>query len=704
MFHPLNSISFRRKAKIYVPENVENMFDKTNQHRDVVGSIIANVNSVGYVLSPEIVERLLTLRKDQLFEFYIWIAGEIKEALGNKRYQPMYPNFPQQVANATDADLYINAVIHYCGILFGMRILPEYEVETRPLFVEILLQNKPIGYIEDPGVIFNEILSSKIPPSDQDKNDLDTCFSYGVDITVTEIPNKEVLAYAVALATAHRSDKIDYLLSLCKTSVDVLRVATALSGGDVSLSDDSKLISFSRPVRRKLLQILNDIPLDNSAEDMMRWREKFKRLGEKLHPGEFKTKYPKAFEAFRLIRNKGAVTFNSRVEKALKKEGTHLNEFGLMTLLKSRPGDFARRLDHVLRTSENKISVLSAFEQVVDKVSTPVLWQVFSYFNSRNQLVNQKNRVFFPKGSTSRFIMAENKLQPLGKFVSDLDMIIRGSLVRRYSQLPALGKVWVDPVIDKLLIPMNNRASSTQLRTVGRGSRFKLEAGKDTIRLFMYWKDTTEGYRVDLDLAAMIYDRDWNMITHCSWTRLREGEMWHSGDIRSAPNGASEFLDIDITKLDPKAAYLVTTVYNYTGQQFSELDTAYAGFMMRDEPNSGEIYEPSTVVSRVDLRGASTSTCPMIVDIRSKEVIWADMAVGFGYCGSVYTSYEKVGQLGNAVANLWWQRPSIGDLMYAHVNARKGTFVDRREDADLVVAEDGDISPFDIAKICSELL
>ena len=38
----------------------------------------------------------------------------------------------------------------------------------------------------------------------------------------------------------------------------------------------------------------------------------------------------------------------------------------------------------------------------------------------------------------------------------------------------------------------------------------------------------------------------------------------------------------------------------------------------------------------------------------------------------------------------------------AHVQGRGGTFVKDREEADLVIAPDGDVSPFDTAKIMSE--
>ena len=46
------------------------------------------------------------------------------------QFAPMYPNFPQQMMDLSDADLYINAIIHYVTLR-----LPVSKVEERlPLF------------------------------------------------------------------------------------------------------------------------------------------------------------------------------------------------------------------------------------------------------------------------------------------------------------------------------------------------------------------------------------------------------------------------------------------------------------------------------------------------------------------------------------------------------------------------------------------
>ncbi|WP_206607617.1 hypothetical protein, partial [Mycobacterium tuberculosis] len=80
------------------------------------------------------------------------------------------------------------------------------------------------------------------------------------------------------------------------------------------------------------------------AEDVARRPEMFKRLGEVLHPGEHAKRFPAAAAAFDGVRNgKRPQGFNHHVERQLEMRA--IDE--ALALLPTRPGEFARRLDHV---------------------------------------------------------------------------------------------------------------------------------------------------------------------------------------------------------------------------------------------------------------------------------------------------------------------------------------------------------------------
>lgn len=57
---------------------------------------------------------------------------------------------------------------------------------------------------------------------------------------------------------------------------------------------------------------------------------------------------------------------------------------------------------------------------------------------------------------------------------------------------------------------------------------------------------------MDFDLSAMIFDEDWQYQEHVSWTNLRspQFQVFPSGDIISAPDGASEFIDIHLPSVE----------------------------------------------------------------------------------------------------------------------------------------------------------
>ena len=67
------------------------------------------------------------------------------------------------------------------------------------------------------------------------------------------------------------------------------------------------------------------------------------------------------------------------------------------------------------------------------------------------------------------------------------------------------------------------------------------------LRFFIYWKQKHNN-RTDIDLSVAYFDKSLTSLGHVSWTNLREGFTTHSGDITSAPDGASEFIDINIKK------------------------------------------------------------------------------------------------------------------------------------------------------------
>ena len=132
------------------------------------------------------------------------------------------------------------------------------------------------------------------------------------------IPSKENMAVIVAACRKMPCLSDARLDGFVRTATDVLRIAVALSDGDVSLAASTKFGLMPRVTRRRLLGWLEQAP--NRLEDMQRWSGRWIRLGERLHPGESAERFPQTAADFAALRaGRRADSFNSRVEGALER-------------------------------------------------------------------------------------------------------------------------------------------------------------------------------------------------------------------------------------------------------------------------------------------------------------------------------------------------------------------------------------------------
>ncbi len=513
-----------------------------------------------------------------------------------------------------------------------------------------------------------------------------------------EITMKETLAFVVATLLTTGKMKTEDISSYFKTATDVLRLAVALSEGDVSLAANTKFKKFKRAERRLLLSLLTN--LKNPAEDMLKYRGQWIRLGEILHPGEYKNNYQNAYQAFTLIRNnEPIVTFSGKVEKALAEH--NLDE--AIQLLQKRPGEMARRLDHLLRLSESPEVVINAFREVCSEVATPVLLQLKTHFQSRN--TSMPLRVIFPKGNVAKAVGIENKLPSISEAIcAAIVDVCETTLKERFSQLPQLGKVYIEPTLENMTVPFSQRSASKALKTLVRGSKFEMAEG-DTIRFFTWWKQGANE-RIDVDLSAMLFDENYLYVDHISYTNLTSTKFRavHSGDIVDAPKGAAEFIDIDIPSFTENGGrYIMMQLYSFTEQFYCDMPECFAGWMMRKHPGSGEIFEPKTVENKVDIAAKSRIAIPVIFDLVERKVIWCDLSLTNHpqFYNNVEGNYPATALMLMSMTNL--VKPNLYDLFRIHGEAR-GLIVEEIDEANTVFAMDQGITPFDIEKIMAEYL
>ncbi|ULL14155.1 cytoplasmic protein [Paenibacillus sp. H1-7] len=667
-----------------------------------LATAMKNIEYLGFTFSKQLMDAVRTLSIEEFAALYDQLVTDLKAMIGaDVIYKPMYPNFPLQVMLASEAELYIHAIIHYITLA-----LPDYEALDRfPLLDQVGLSIIDLGSEEDYVQMIRGIIQANSSISQQDKENVEWVIANhdSLEAFLPEaIPLKENVGFVVGALLKYGKAETHLIGSYVKTATDVLRLATALSDGDVSLAANTKFRKFKRAERRLLLGLLEQ---SGSAivEDMLRNKNRWIRLGEILHPSEYRNQYPRCNEAFDILRNnKPYETFGAKVELSLQYKDAWL----AADLLKHRAGEFARRLDHLLRITKEPLLMVYAFEDVADQVSTPVLLQVMTHFTHRNE--RHELRTFFPKGNVAKAVAIPNTLPVLDPEVCEAVVeTCKNTLLNRFSKLPPLGRVYVDESLKRFVVPFSQRSASKALRTIVRGSRLEMPPGS-TIRFFTWWKEGmvrgTHTGRVDIDLSAVMYDKKWNYIEHISYTNLRSGKYKaaHSGDITSAPSGACEFIDIDIASVVQYGGrYIVASLNSFTEQPYCDLPECYAGWMMRKYPNEGKIFEPSTVVDKIDI-AADTQICiPVIMDVVERTVIWTDLALRKhpDYYNNIEGNQKGMTLMGKAMTSL--VKPTLYDLFKLHAAAR-GQETEREDDAQTVFSVKRGVTPFDTGTILSE--
>lgn len=745
----MNLVYLRRKSKLLVevpPSTAE------TRSTAEIATLQKKLERSGYCLTEELAERVKKLSRADFLSFYNHLDSWVCALTGNDRaFQAMYPGFPSEVMEKTEAELYLNALYHYVSLE-----LPAGERTKRPKLIEQPdLQVISSGTRQERDEIFTNLCAAKSSLSPSDREDMErfvkSLSNDVVSLLPDEIPMRETVAALSVLLLRHTDQGNAFIEKHARAANDFLRIAVAWCNGDVSLFEPCRFEKIPRAIRKMILAGIDRS--NRPVEDMLKWGERWVRLGERLHPGEFSDRFPRAHEAFQVIREGIPYqTENGLIESLLEERDIP----GVLQVLAEKPGVFGRRLDHLLRISENPSAVIDAFRKVAPNVPTPILLRMMTHFRFRERqrnieatdddvirwkkpgakkpadagteaglvetlksMINVKRldapppsnvelikipneliRVFFPKGEVAKIWARPEALPELPPGVAEQAAeACREALLRSFSSKSPLGTCWIDPELKHYRIPTAQRSASKSLRSLSRGSRLPIPDAS-TLRFFIWWKNGD--YRTDLDLSAVFFDARFRYLDVVSYYNLKNFGGYHSGDIVDAPEGAAEFIDLNLAKTKSKdVRYVVMVVTSFTQQPYCDLPECFAGWMARKSPNSGEIFEARTVVDKVDLTADTRIALPAIFDLETMNVIWSDLALkNSPSFNNVENNLSGLSLMVRSMMAL--KTPSLHDLFSLHCEAR-GVRVDDRDEADQIFSiDEGVVTPFDQEKIAAE--
>lgn len=684
------SIVLRRRTAVIIapgdstvtPETIHAISDFENR-----------LERLGYTLSGDALMALTSVKPARIkviasatVEAAAVLVGQTDRNGNAAPVAPMYPNFPRQVEEASDAELFLNAFFHYFGDDIGARIMPEYQKldrgqarRTRPL--------RELTHVESIDRVTNDIHASLIGQkaawSELDREDVSFILrranTFDQTLVFGDFGSKANLAWYAKLTEDPR------VVSYASSLTDVLRIAVAVAGANPEFVKPSvggeKLGNISRPFRRAIVARINE--LADTDGDFRRRLGLWKTVGKLLHIAEYKATAPKAVALFERLRKNDIPASDRGLIQSGAVKGAEAD-----ALRAKSPGEFARDLDWALRTSDDPERTLRAFSAVASLASARTLWGATSALENRDAAL----RIFVPKGQASKAVVAKSALPALDEDIRHSALhVLRDALAARAaknSPVPADSKVFIAPELDDLAVPFSLRQQGLATRVVGRGSRVKLTEGEN-LRFFMWWKDIDSSYngRVDLDMSLSFMDKSFQVTSEVAYYNLRNGAAAHSGDITSAPEGAAEYVDLSDEYLASQkgARYVLMSVNSYTHQHFKAIPEAIAGVMLRDNLDEGDVFDGKTVETAFSLTQDAPVAMPYLYDIKTRELIWLDYSGSRPRGGHVNAAAFHRATFSDIARAAAERTPvTVGQLVRTHVAGRDGTIVANADEADVV--------------------
>lgn len=240
------------------------------------------------------------------------------------------------------------------------------------------------------------------------------------------------------------------------------------------------------------------------------------------------------------------------------------------------------------------------------------------------------------------------------------------------------GKVFVDESFANIALPIYESNGNLGLGCIPKGSRIHIEDNK-CVRAFTYWEKVN-----DIDLSCFAID-EYGHKEEFSWRTMANNRqskaITFSGDQTSGYNGGSEFFDIDVDefkKMYPNARYIVFTdnVYTY-GVKFKDC-LCKAGFMLREELDSGEIYEPKTVKTSYTINCDSKMAYLFAIDILNRDVIWLNLEMASNSSIGAFEDMSFLNKYFNTTQSF---------NMYDFIQMAAECIVDNAEEARLIFSD-----------------
>lgn len=596
-------ISVPTPKSVSVPTNVE------------IATVMSNLAAYGYTLD-QTAYRIVSLH-DDIVGWWKQTEKVLKAVTGADRNMGdhiVYKNFPKECLEMSEADWVIRQILIYWGMPYHM--LREPEEAREPLGDMKRLKVLSLATEDTPGHIFASLVRMPNRWSDNQTEWAAKFLGSRNAIVMADFGFKE---NGITLA-ASNYDKVEFEPS---SATDVLRLVAGISGGDISLRETVRIRKLKRPDRRRLLSYLER--QENLAEDMAVRPEIWKRLMERLRPGDYAKAFPRVCAAYDGLYRRAVKPISALLDPQVPTES-------MLAVAAQRPGEFVRRFHHFygLFREDAVRSVVTVFDRLTMK-------QLVSFRRYLETIGTRFTLMYPPRSNWSKVQVAKNskvQIDPLHveQLVGAINQELRSRLTARFPE-----GVRLDPRMAGVKLQTNDQ----KLAEYGRGTEFDIPENITFIRSASYWQ-------MDRSVGVTWFDNGWNFFSEgwgekgvCSWDRQHFGGSWDmqhfgggavmSGDpvnLRDLKGRGCQMIDLYPNKLiDAGVRYAVWNILCFSGKKFSEAAEVLATLQMGENAETGDVYEPSRAQMVFPLKSDSLTSFVAYIDLVRRKLVYMDAAL-----------------------------------------------------------------------------
>ena len=385
MIKSINSITLRHLNGVYVQEQKLNI-EKASRNNTLsiaeMATITKKFQGYGYTFEKKLAQTIFKVDRDYAIDLCREMLENIEDFKSDKGYEVFYKDFPKEVMNMEEADIYINQMLHYWfGYIPKHKNLKNKNIGYEKNELAQLVELSHLKLVADSDIekLFYNLLSSNVTLSSQYLEDV--CFlSNGFSEKELEEYSENILMKeTLTTLSSYVWEKRKILIGNFDTATDVLRFITKLSNGELN----TKYICFAYFSRTELAQIVKKLEkIKNSFPDIKRykkpWHKFFKLNAKKINL----KKYPNVQKIVNMLFSKFEYETPKGYFDKVKKNIPNMSNKDLekfIGLYLKFSGDYARQVLSLLNISNKKQYhiLINGLKKCMKDVNTRVLLQLY---------------------------------------------------------------------------------------------------------------------------------------------------------------------------------------------------------------------------------------------------------------------------------------------------------------------------------------